>query len=88
MGNAIGIAVSSSEDLHMRARVKRNRCIGCGLCARKYPALLEFDDSVNAARALPVEIVAQQESDLREAAAMCPGGAIRIDDLPVLMDRN
>jgi ferredoxin len=70
----------------MRARVKENLCIGCGLCARKYPGLFEFDDSINAARAIPVEIVGRQDAGFCEAAAMCPSGAIQIRDLPALVE--
>jgi ferredoxin len=48
--------------------------------------LFEFDDTVNVAKALPVEILARQEVDFREAVSLCPGRAIRVAELPVLVE--
>jgi len=52
--------------------VDRDRCIGCGRCAARYPEAFELDPTTGKARIKP----GAKEEDLAGAAQICPVQAI------------
>ncbi|MBF6082139.1 ferredoxin [Nocardia cyriacigeorgica] len=63
----------------MELHVDRERCIGAGMCVLTAPAV--FDQDPGDGRVLPVRSpAAQDESAVREAALLCPSGAVTFRD--------
>lgn len=63
----------------LELQVDRERCIGAGMCVLTAPAV--FDQDPGDGRVLPVRSpAAQDESAVREAALLCPSGAITFRD--------
>ena len=63
----------------MRVRVDRTQCGCSGYCARLVPSVFRIgDDSV--ARAIETDVPPSQVEAVREAATVCPTGAVLIDD--------
>ena len=63
----------------MRVRVDRTQCGCSGYCARLVPDVFHIrDDSV--ARAIETDVPQRLVEAVREAATVCPTGAIVIED--------
>ena len=62
----------------MRARVDKDACIGCGVCAETCPEVFEMNNEDKAAvKANPVP--GGREQACREAADTCPVDAIAVE---------
>ncbi|MFI6866218.1 ferredoxin [Nocardia sp. NPDC050406] len=62
----------------MELRVDRERCIGAGMCVLTAPELFDQDDADGRVLALRLSPGPDRESAAREAAQMCPSGAISV----------
>ncbi|WP_425295899.1 ferredoxin [Nocardia cyriacigeorgica] len=63
----------------LELHVDRERCIGAGMCVLTAPAV--FDQDPDDGRVLPARPpAAADEPAVREAAMLCPSGAITIRD--------
>ncbi|WP_067462703.1 ferredoxin [Nocardia amamiensis] len=62
----------------MELRVDRERCIGAGMCVLTAPGV--FDQDTEDGRVVPPDLMPapEREPALREAAQMCPSGAITL----------
>ncbi|MFQ6330976.1 ferredoxin [Nocardia sp. CWNU-33] len=62
----------------MELEVDRERCIGAGMCALTAPGV--FDQDTEDGRVVPLDPTPapEQEPAVREAAQVCPSGAITI----------
>ncbi|MFI6366715.1 ferredoxin [Nocardia sp. NPDC050630] len=62
----------------MELRVDRERCIGAGMCVLTAPGV--FDQNDEDGRVVPLDTTPAPEwaSAVREAAQICPSGAITI----------
>ncbi len=63
----------------MRVRVDRNKCIGCGACVALVPEVFEFDEGLSKEKIGEINDKKLEER-VREAADLCPVGAIIISD--------
>ncbi len=61
----------------MKAKVDKDACTGCGLCADACPEVFEIDDDV--AKVIADPVPAANEASCREAAESCPVEAITIE---------
>jgi ferredoxin len=63
----------------MRVTADRRICVGAGMCVLTAPEIFDQDDDgiVLVLRPAPEE---DEEDAAREAAHLCPSGAVRIDD--------
>ncbi|MFD4403149.1 ferredoxin [Nocardia sp. NPDC058499] len=59
-------------------RVDRERCIGAGMCVLTAAAVFDQDDADGRVVALTTAPTTDQEAAVREAAQMCPAGAITL----------
>ncbi|MCR4434757.1 MAG: ferredoxin [Clostridiales bacterium] len=62
----------------MKARVDREKCIGCGLCTNICPEVFELDEE-GLARVKVSEIPESSAEAAGEAADSCPAEAISIE---------
>lgn len=62
----------------MKATVKEEACIGCGLCEQICPAVFELEGNVAKVKVVPVP--PDQQDKCREATDSCPVGAITLQD--------
>lgn len=62
----------------MALRVDRERCIGAGMCVLTAAGIFDQDDADGRVVALTTAPTPDQEADVREAAQMCPAGAITL----------
>lgn len=62
----------------MELRVDRERCIGAGMCVLTAAGVFDQDEADGRVVALITAPTPDQESDVREAAHMCPAGAITL----------
>ena len=61
----------------MKAKVIKEKCISCGLCASMLPEVFELpDDDVAYVKKQPTS---ENEEQAREAAQSCPTEAIEVD---------
>ena len=63
----------------MTAKVARDACIGCGLCASDCPAVFTMDDE-NIATVIVQTVGAEHKEACRLAAANCPVEAITVTE--------
>lgn len=63
----------------MKARVIKEECIGCGLCASIVPEVFEMIDE-GVAKAIEEEIPVVHHEATKEAEASCPVGAIEVEE--------
>ena len=63
----------------MTAKIDREKCIGCGLCASDCPAVFAMDDDSIATVIVP-SVGAENKEACRMAATNCPVEAIGITD--------
>ncbi len=63
----------------MKAKVNRNECIRCGLCAGTCPKVFKMDDE-QIAKVILDPIPSEFQDTTREAANACPTGAISIKE--------
>jgi ferredoxin len=63
----------------MRVRVDRTQCGCSGYCARLVPSVFHIGDD-NVARAIETDVPRSLADAVREAATVCPTGAVVIDD--------
>ncbi|WKK23503.1 (4Fe-4S)-binding protein [Streptomyces olivoreticuli] len=61
----------------MRVTADRSVCVGAGLCALTAPGVFDQDDD-GVVTVLASDPGADQRPDAREAADLCPSGAVRI----------
>jgi ferredoxin len=64
----------------MKIRADRETCIGAGMCVLTAPAVFDQDDGDGRVLVAHVEPDASQYAEVREAASLCPSGAIAIDE--------
>ena len=64
----------------MKVSVDRRRCVGAGMCALTEPAVFDQDESDGTVLLLDPEPVGERRAGVREAAALCPSGAITVLD--------
>ena len=62
----------------MRVRVDRTQCGCSGYCARLVPSVFHIGAD-NVAQAIETEVPTNLEAAVREAATVCPTGAIVVD---------
>ncbi|WP_280274860.1 ferredoxin [Nocardia wallacei] len=60
----------------MEIRVDRQRCIGAGMCVLTASAVFDQDDD---GLVVLLDAAPERRADVREAAQMCPSGAITVD---------
>lgn len=63
----------------MRISVDRERCIGSGMCALTAPEIFDQDDDEGKVKLLDPQ-PQRCHAEAREAAAVCPSGAIEVED--------
>lgn len=70
-------------------RVEKDECIACGACAGVAPQIFDYDDEGYAGNIYngddntgTVEIPADMQEDLIDAAEGCPTEAIKVADAP------
>jgi ferredoxin len=63
----------------MKARVIKEECIGCGLCAGIAPEVFVMTDD-GVAEAIEGEIPVIHQNATREAAEACPVSAIEVEE--------
>lgn len=64
----------------MRASVKKDMCIGCGLCVDTCPEVFVMDDETNVAKTKVDRVLAELKEKCAEAAANCPVDAIVVEE--------
>ncbi|MFA7158784.1 MAG: ferredoxin [Kiritimatiellia bacterium] len=62
----------------MKAKVDKNLCTGCGLCADTCPEVFQMDDAV--AKVICETVPKQAEGTCRDAADNCPVEAIALEE--------
>ena len=63
-----------------KARVKKDACIGCGLCTSLASEVFGFGDDGLAENVLGEEVPAGLEDSVKEAADSCPVAAIEVEE--------
>lgn len=62
----------------MRVEVDPERCVGAGMCALTDPAVFDQDETDGTVVLLEPSPTGEHEGKAREAAHLCPSGAIRV----------
>lgn len=63
----------------MHVSVDTDRCCGAGQCVLLAPRVFDQDEATGLVVLLDADPPASEGAAVREAAAVCPSGAIRID---------
>ena len=63
----------------MKARVKKDVCIGCGLCTSMASEFFGFNDDGLADNLIGEEVPTELEETVEEAAGSCPVAAIETE---------
>ncbi|MBL1118655.1 ferredoxin [Streptomyces sp. 110] len=66
----------------MKVQVDEAKCCGAGQCVLIAPEVFDQRDEDGIVVLLAPEPAADQRSDVREAAAVCPAAAITLDENP------
>jgi ferredoxin len=64
----------------VRASIKTDTCIGCGLCVDLCPGVFVLDDETNVAKTKIERVPAELKEKCREAATNCPVEAIVVEE--------
>ena len=64
----------------MKATVKKDVCIGCGLCVDICPEVFVMDDEFNIAKTIVDRVPAERKDTCKDAAANCPVEAIVVEE--------
>lgn len=64
----------------MRASIKADLCIGCGLCVDLCPGVFVLDSEANVAKTITDRVPAELKEKCSEAAANCPVEAIAVEE--------
>jgi ferredoxin len=64
----------------MRIEVKRELCCGAGMCVLEAPEVFDQDEQDGLVLVQVSEPPEDQRAAVREAAHMCPSGAIAVSD--------
>jgi len=64
----------------MRVTADRTVCIGAGLCALTAPGVFDQDDDQGLVTVLNPAPEAADQAAVREAAGICPSGAVRFTE--------
>jgi|WetSurMetagenome_2_1015567.scaffolds.fasta_scaffold01680_9 ferredoxin len=64
----------------MTATVKKDLCIGCGLCVDTCPEVFVMDDESNVAKTVVDRVPAEIKDKCRDAATNCPVEAIAVGE--------
>jgi ferredoxin len=62
----------------VRIEIVEGRCVGAGQCAVNAPAVFDQDDDEGLVRVLDASPPAHEREAVREAAHVCPTGAISV----------
>jgi ferredoxin len=71
--------VGAEKETFMKAIVKKDLCIGCGLCVDICPEVFVLGDD-NIAKTIVERVGAEIKDKCREAAKNCPVEAIDIEE--------
>ncbi len=63
----------------MKAKVDKNKCIGCGACTSIASNVFEFDDD-GLAKAVQEEVKEEDKESVKEAEESCPTGAVQVEE--------
>ena len=63
----------------MKVNIDKERCIGCGACVATVPEVFDFDDD-GLTKTTVDKVPEEKEEDTKNAADMCPGSAITIEE--------
>ncbi|MEW2404134.1 ferredoxin [Streptomyces sp. NPDC046862] len=66
----------------MKVGVDEDKCCGAGQCALLAPEVFDQREDDGIVLLLDPEPAPDRHATVREAAAMCPAGAITLDDTP------
>jgi ferredoxin len=80
LGTQIILFETASGRFFMKATVKKDVCIGCGLCADTCPEVFVMDDEFNIAKTVSDRVPVELKDKCREATANCPVEAIVIEE--------
>jgi ferredoxin len=70
----------STKEYSMKASVKTDVCIGCGLCVDVCPGVFVLDSETNVARTITDRVPAELKEKCREASKDCPVEAIVVEE--------
>jgi len=59
----------------MKAKVIKDKCIGCGACQAIAPKIFEIDDD-GLSKVIQENVTKDNEEDFKDALESCPTGAI------------
>ena len=71
---------NSTKEFSMKASVKPDLCIGCGLCVEICPGVFVLDSETNIAKTLTDRVPAELKEKCSEAATNCPVEAIVVEE--------
>jgi ferredoxin len=72
--------ITAQRRCPMKASVKTDQCIGCGLCADVCPGVFVLDSETNVAKSIIDRVPAELKEKCREAAKDCPVEAIVVEE--------
>ena len=63
----------------MKAKVDKNKCIGCGACTSIASNVFDFGDD-GLAEAKVEEVKAEDQEAVKDALESCPTGAVQVEE--------